>query len=998
MQEWQEERRRALEKPLRRHLEGEVRFDLASRKIYSTDASIYQIEPLGVVIPKHLRDVHTALAIAAEHRVPIVPRGGGTSLSGQSIGPGLVLDCSKYLHHILDLNLTSETVRVQPGVVLDQLNRYLAGYGYQFGPEVSTYLRATLGGMIGNNSAGSRSIVYGKTIDHVVRLQLALADGTPMVCEPMSRHEWDRRCQAPTREGQIYRTVHDIVCQHATEIHRRFPRIPRRVSGYNLDVFADRLAPTMGFHSPLPARASSQLPEDVLNLAWLIVGSEGTLAFVTEAEVKIVKRPRFRMLAVPHFVSLAASLDALATCLEFSPSAVELLDQLVIELAQQNLALRREKRLIVGHPAALLLVELQGDDRREVEDRLQRLVNRLTHLPGVQTVLTAKEASEREPLWNLRTAGLPLLLSMPGDRKPTTFVEDAAVSPDRLPEFAKRFREILRRHGTDGAYYGHASVGCLHIRPILNLKNAADVERMRKITAEVVDLVLEFNGSLSGEHGDGLARSEWNRQLFGEEIYEAFRQIKHAFDPTGQMNPGKIVDAPPMTENLRYGPNYRPYTPDHVFDYRRQGGFLGAIEMCNGSAVCRKMHGGVMCPSFRATRDEKDSTRARANVLRLALAGSQPLRDFTSDWVYEVLELCLMCKACKAECPSNVDLAKLKAEFLRHYYRVHRRPLGDYLLAWWRQLVPRAARFAPLLNWLGQRPTLRWILQKASGLDSRRSLPRLVRQDLLRWFRQHRPQPPSRPRGRVLFLADCFTTWSEPEIGQSAITLLEQLGYVVEIEPGLCCGRTLISKGFLDEAQHLVKRQARQLAPRLGEYEAILGVEPSCLLTLTDEWPELVSGSVSETIARHAQLVETWLLQQLENGTLQLELAPWPYRLAVHTHCHQKALLGSQSTLQLLRRIPQAQVELLDSTCCGMAGSFGHEHYELSVAIARLALLPELEKRRDAIVVANGTSCRHQIHDLTGRAALHPIQLIAQQWQPASSPMPQNLPPLRGCQ
>ncbi|GBD37625.1 Anaerobic glycerol-3-phosphate dehydrogenase subunit C [bacterium HR36] len=685
------------------------------------------------------------------------------------------------------------------------------------------------------------------------------------------------------------------------------------------------------------------------------------------------------MLAVPHFVYVAASMDAVATCLEWAPCAVELVEQLVIELAEQNLALQREKRLIVGRPAALLLVELQGDDRREVEERLHRLVTRLRNLPGVQTVLEAKEAAAREPLWNLRTAGLPVLLSMPGDRKPTTFVEDAAVSPERLPEFARRFREILRRHGTDGAYYGHASVGCLHIRPILNLKKAEDVARMRRITQEVVDLVLEFNGSLSGEHGDGLARSEWNRKLFGDEVYEAFRQVKRLFDPLGQMNPGKIVDAPPMTENLRYGPQYDPYRLDHVFDYRRQGGFLGAIELCNGSALCRKMHGGVMCPSFRATRDEKDSTRARANVLRLALAGAHPLRDFTSDWVYEVLDLCLMCKACKAECPSNVDLAKLKAEFLRHYYRIHRRPLRDYLLAGWRRFMPWAARLAALVEWLAQRSALRWLAEKLAGLDHRRSWPRLARQHLLHWHRQHTPAAPAGQRGTVLFLADCFTTWSEPEIGQAAITLLEQAGFSVEIWPDLCCGRTLISKGFLDEAHQLVARQAPLLARHLNDGTALLGVEPSCLLTLTDEWPDLVPGQATETIARRARLVEIWVWEQLEAGAIHLEFSPLDRPLAVHTHCHQKALLGSSATVRALQLIPEASVELLDTTCCGMAGSFGYEHYDISVAIARLSLLPELEKRPDSWVVANGTSCRHQIHDLTGRTAWHPIQLLAQQ-------------------
>jgi Fe-S oxidoreductase len=589
----------------------------------------------------------------------------------------------------------------------------------------------------------------------------------------------------------------------------------------------------------------------------------------------------------------------------------------------------------------------------------------------------AIEAERREPLWDLRRAGMPLLYGMRGDRKPVTFVEDTAVAPSRLPEFVTRFRETLRRHGTDGAFYGHASVGCLHIRPLLNLREPREVAAMRQIAEEVADLVLEYGGSLSGEHGDGLARSEFNRKMFGPVVYEAFRQVKRAFDPEGIFNPGKIVDAPAMTEHLRYGPDYRPLPLPTVFDYQKQDGLIRSIELCNGNGACRKLQGGTMCPSFRATRDEKDSTRGRANALRRALNGEDPLRELGSRWLHDVLDLCLMCKACKAECPSNVDLAKLKAEFLECYYQRHPRPLGQRLMTHLHQLNRWGALWAPLLNWVQERGISRWLLEKLAGIDRRRSLPPLHRAHFRRWFNGRKSvvegaQP-------VILLDDCFTTYHEPAIGQAAVQVLERAGCSVELAGLVCCGRPMISKGFLTEAKELVVQQLPALARRVRDGTPILGLEPSCLLTLADDWPELVPGVEAERVAAAAHLADSWLERRLATGP-SLPLSPRPGRCLLHVHCHQKALVGTAESAALLRRIPQLEVQVLDAGCCGMAGSFGfeREHYDLSVRIANLALLPALAEQPRAPVAATGTSCRHQIKDLAKRHALHPLEMVAE--------------------
>jgi FAD/FMN-containing dehydrogenase/Fe-S oxidoreductase len=958
-------RRHALERHLTKVIQGQVRFDLPTRRLYSTDASIYQIEPVGVVLPRTAADVQAAVRVAAEHHIPMVPRGGGTSLSGQAIGPGVVIDCSKYLNHILDIDPAARTARVQPGVVLEQFNQALAAHGLQFGPDVSTANRATLGGMIGNNSAGAHSILYGKTVDHVRRMETVLADGTPASFGRLALRELETRAGGAGREAAILRTLDQTVRRNHLEIRQRFPRVLRRVSGYNLDLMAD------GWEA------------GEVNLASLLVGSEGTLAFLTEAEVAVVPRHRHRGLLVPHFATMPAALDALGACLELQPSAVEMMDQMILDLARENLALRRQMSGIQGRPAAVLMVEFTSDDRLEVQDRLDKLYRRLDRAGGVTALVRAEEAATREPLWRLRESGLPLLMGLPGDRKPVAFVEDTAVAPERLPEFTQRFHDLITRHGTHGAFYGHASVGCLHIRPVLNLKDAADVATMRQISEEVADLVLEFGGSLSGEHGDGLARSEWLRKMFGDEVYEAFRRIKAAFDPEGLMNPGKIVDAPPMTENLRFGPNYHTVEPTTVLDFARHGGMAGHVELCSGTGVCRKLHGGAMCPSFRATRDEKDNTRGRANALRLALAGERPLDELRSEWVHDVLDLCLSCKACKSECPSNVDMARLKAEADRLYYETHYRPLAHRMIRRLPTVLRLGAKLAPAANWLNARRVVRWLMEKVAGIDRRRSLPPLRFDHFRRWFSRRRPGPGAGAAGRVLLFDDCFTTYSEPAIGMAAIAVLEAAGYAVELVRPVCCGRPMISKGLLTDARKLVAEQAPSLAERIADGTPILGLEPSCLLTLSDEWPQLAPGPATEQIARAARLADAWLGEQVQQGRCAVKLDRRAEPCVVHGHCHQKALVGVGSTVEALRLIPGLDVNPLDTGCCGMAGFFGyeHEHYDLSVKVAEVSLLPHLTQHQDAIVVAPGTSCRHQIKDVTGRHAVHPMELLAAQLQ-----------------
>ena len=670
-----------LERELRRVVEGEVRFDAYSRLLYSTDASMYQVEPIGVVLPRSTADVQAVLELANRYNVPVLPRGGGTSLIGQTVNHAVVLDFSKYMNQVLEVNREELWCRVQPGVIQDELNAHVRPMGLLFGPDTSTSNRATIGGMSGNNSAGSHSIAYGKTIDHVLELRCLLADGSEITLRDLTPGELEAKCRADGLEGQIYREVRRLVGQHADEIRARYPKLMRRVSGYNLDELV----------KPQP-----------FGLHRLAVGSEGTLVAVVEMKMRLVRRPKFTALDVIHYDDLQAALESSVDLLTTGPYAVEVTDKMILDLARENIEQRARMGFVQGDPAAIMMVEYSGETEAEVRAKVEALEALRARKRIGYAAHIAYEPAEQQSIWKLRKAGLGLLLGTKGDRKPIAFVEDTAVEPAKLGPFIARFREILERHGARAGYYGHCSVGCLHIRPLINLKDAGEIRKMQAIAEEITALVMEFGGGLSGEHGDGRARSPFNETLYGPRLYDAFRQVKRTFDPKGILNPGNIVDAPPMTEHLRYGPDYRAWEPDTLLDFSGQGGFAGAVEMCNGIGVCRKKLEGTMCPSYMATLDEEHSTRGRANALRAVLSGKVPRSEFTGRRMYEVLDLCLECKACKAECPANVDMAKIKYEFLAHYYRANGLPLRNRLFGRIHALARIGSALAPVSNWIAR--------------------------------------------------------------------------------------------------------------------------------------------------------------------------------------------------------------------------------------------------------------------------------------------------------
>ncbi|MGH9783039.1 MAG: FAD-linked oxidase C-terminal domain-containing protein, partial [Terriglobia bacterium] len=708
-----------LEFELKKVIRGEARFDAYSRVLYSTDASIYRIEPLGVVIPRDRDDVVAVLDVARRHGVSVIPRGAGTGLAGQAIGRGLILDFSKYMNQVLEVNPEERRVRVQPGIVLDELNHRLKPHGLFFPPDPATASRCNIGGMIGNNSCGSHSIVYGRTCDYLRSLRLLLAGGEQVETGPLSAESLAAKLAGASRESAIYREVLRVAEDNREEIDRRFPKILRRNGGYALDSL---LNPSAG--------------RDGINLSRLLAGSEGTLAVVTEAEIDLVPRPRAVTVLVAHFHELIEALDATQLILETKPSAVELLDKMVLDLTRGTQEYRRRMTFIEGDPAAVLVVEYAGDQPAELTARLDQAVEKLQRAGLGYTYLKATDAETQGNIWKVRKAGQGLLLGIVGDHKPVTFVEDTAVAPEKLPAYVARFREIVREHNTKAAFYAHASVGCLHIRPLINLKDKAEVEKMRSIAEAVADLVLEFGGSLSGEHGDGLLRSPFLRKMFGPQIYEAFRQIKRAFDPEGRLNPGKIVDSPPMTENLRTRARNgaEPAAPGTLadgrtrFDYSRLGGFVPSIEMCSGVGACRKSVEGTMCPSYMVTREEEHSTRGRAVLLQAALSGRLPRQELSSSRMFQALDLCLECKGCKGECPANVDMAKLKYEFLAHYYESHWLPLRSRLLGEVARFNEFLAPFASVFNWSAKLPLLRRIMESVVGIDHRRPLPPLARE------------------------------------------------------------------------------------------------------------------------------------------------------------------------------------------------------------------------------------------------------------------------------
>jgi FAD/FMN-containing dehydrogenase/Fe-S oxidoreductase len=947
-----------LERELRRVVEGEVRFDDYSRLLYSTDASMYQVEPIGVVLPRSKDDVRAVLELANRYNVPVLPRGGGTSLIGQTVNHAVVLDFSKYMHQVLEVSREERWCRIQPGVIQDELNAHVRPLGLLFGPDTSTSNRATLGGMSGNNSAGSHSIAYGKTIDHVLELTCLLADGSEVTLRDLTPAELDLQCRADGLEGQIYREVRRLIDQHADEIRTRYPKLMRRVSGYNLDEFV----------KPQP-----------FGLHRLAVGSEGTLVVVVEMKMRLVPRPKFTALDVIHYDDLQAALESSVDLLTTGPYAVEITDKMILDLARENIEQRTRMGFVQGDPAAIMIVEYSGETAAEVRAKVEALeALRARRRIGYAAHL-AYEPAEQQSIWKLRKAGLGLLLGTKGDRKPIAFVEDTAVEPAKLGVFIARFREILTRHGARAGYYGHCSVGCLHIRPLINLKDAGEIRKMRAIGEEITALVMEFGGGLSGEHGDGRARSPFNETLYGPRLYDAFRQVKRAFDPKGILNPGNIVDAPPMTENLRYGPEYRAWEPDTLLDFSGQGGFAGAVEMCNGIGVCRKKVEGTMCPSYMATLDEEHSTRGRANALRAVLSGKVPRSEFTGRRLHEVLDLCLECKACKAECPANVDMAKLKYEFLAHYHRANGLPLRNRLFGRIHMLARVGSALAPVSNWIAGAAPHRWLLERVAGIDRRRPLPRFARESFARWFGRRRPEGGGE-RGGVVLFHDTFNTYQTPDVAIAATRLLEALGYRVSLADRGCCGRPMISKGMLTEAAALAADNVARLAGAARQGRPIVGLEPSCLLTLRDEYPELVRTEDARLVARQSFLLEEFLRKELAAGhpLFARAHAATGRKVLLHGHCHQKALVGTGPTIAVLKAAGY-QVTEVDAGCCGMAGSFGFEaeHYDLSIKIAERRLAPAVRAvGADVAVCAPGISCRQQVEHTTGRAPKHPAELL----------------------
>lgn len=951
-----------LRKALTSEVAGEVRFERLDRAVYSTDASVYQIVPIGVVLPKSVEDVSATLRICARFGVPLTARGGGTSQAGQSIGPGVILDCSKSFNRILEVNAHERWARVEPGCVLDDLNQHVKSHGLQFAPDISTANRATIGGMVANNASGTHSIIFGKTIDHVLELRVLLADGSILQTRSLNEAELQAKCQQPDHEGECYRTVRRLAAEHALEIDRRFPKILRRVGGYNLDRFV--------------------APDD-FNLSYLFVGSEGTLGVVLEAKLRLVELPKAKGLLVVQFAHLLDALAATPLILKHQPAAVEVMDRFILDCTKLNSEAARLRDFLQGDPEAILIIEFYNQCADELQPRIKALEGELRQRNLGHHFHGASDAAGQARIWKLRTLALGLSMVEKGDAKAISFVEDTAVAPHHLRDYIAEFLEIIARHGTRAGVYAHASVGCLHVRPIVNLKTPAGVRQFEAIAHDVAALVLKFGGALSGEHGDGLVRSPFQEKMFGPALYQAFREIKRAFDPQNLLNPGKIVDAPSLASNLRFGPSY--VTPDvpTTFDFSVDGGLLRSAELCAGVGECRKKRTGSMCPSYQATCDELHSTRGRANTLRLALTGQLGLDGFTDPAVFAALELCLECKACKTECPTNVDMARIKAEFLHQHHQQHGLPWRNWLFGNIAKISGWGSRFAPVANLLTRSGPARWINERLLGIDRRRLPPPFTSRPFL-----HRPgirELVAVSSPDVLLFPDTFMNFYEPELGLATTEILRCLGNPLIPQDLRCCGRPMISNGMLNEAVSCAKHNVQRLYPWAEKGVPIIACEPSCILTIKDDYPPLLRGQLrtqAEVIAQRCFTFEEFVELKLAQGAAPLSFSTGPKRILVQGHCHQRSLVGNGPLLKFLHRVPGAEIVELDAGCCGMAGSFGYEreHYEISRQVGEQRLFPALrQSETDTVVVAPGFSCRMQIAHFTGRVAQHPANLCAGQ-------------------
>ena len=946
---------------MRREVDGEVLFDAFSRGRYSTDASIYQIDPLGVVVPRTEDAARSALQIAAEEGMPILPRGAGSSQCGQSVGAALIVDCTKYLNEVINVDFDKREVIVQPGVVLDHLNAGLRARKLWFPVDVSTSAQATIGGMAGNNSCGARSIRYGNMVHNVLGIDAWLASGDEFHFGASSE-----LASAPAAYRALVEKIHAVVRREAGEIDARWPKVLRRVQGYNLDMIQ-------------PGSAAQPLEH---NLAHLLVGSEGTLAFSKRITLKLAPIPAHKVLGVVHFASFYQAMDLTRHVVTLDPSAVELVDRTMIDLARGNAAFAPiVARFLQGEPAAILLVEFAGEDKAAQSAQLQRLSQMMGDLGNPDSVLEVSDAGLQRDIWEVRKAGLNIMMSMKGDGKPVSFIEDCAVPLEHLAEYTQRLTEVFEKHGTRGTWYAHASVGTLHVRPILDMRRDG-AQKMRAIAEEACALVRQFKGAFSGEHGDGLVRSEWIEPILGSRLTGALAEIKALLDPKGLMNPGKIVKPSRMDDRslFRYQPGYRAQPMDTALDWSAWGGFAPAVEMCNNNGHCRKFDAGTMCPSFRATGDEQHLTRGRANTLRLAISGQLGADALTSDAMRDTMALCVSCKGCRRECPTGVDMARMKIEFQHQYGKRHGLSLRQKLFAYLPRYAGTAAKFAPLLNLRDVIPGAAWLSEKWLGLSARRSLPRWSsRPFVAKGSALHSER-------KVALFIDTFSRWFEPDNARAALQVLEAAGYGVEIAAPvngsrpLCCGRTFLAAGLVEEAKIEARRLFEALRPFLQQGIPVVGLEPACLLTLRDEFQAMNLGDDAVKLAGKAVLFEEFLAAQAQTGALKLDLAPLAADGALlHGHCHQKAFDVMPAVRRVLDLIPGLKVDTVESSCCGMAGSFGYEaeHFDISMRMAELALLPAVRNAKPGtLVVADGTSCRHQIHDGAGRDALHVARVL----------------------
>ena len=948
---------------LRQKIRGDVVDDALSLGLYATDASMYQIQPLAIVVPVDREDTIKAIRQCAEQGLPLLARGGGTSLTGQSIGESVILDVSKHLTRVLELNLDEGWVRVEPGVVCSELNALLKPHGVHFAPDPATENRANIGGMIANNAAGMRSVRYGMTIDHVLEVDLALATSEVLNLAPLNAAQLAAKCSLLGREGDIYRGVRDLIERNAYDIRQRYPKVIRRSGGYALDALVDA---------------------HPWNLAKLICGSEGTLGVILEAKLRLTPLPRHSAVCLAHFDTLDASLRAAAPIVAEGPSAVELIDGVILRQARMHPLTRDICSVIQGEPAAVLVIEVQGDKFEDVAEQIQRIADGLNGCTYAAPMMTVPQAIQA--VWQLRASALGLMTTVEGSKKPVPYIEDAAVPPEVLGDYVGEVLAVCRKYNQPVSMFGHASVGLMHIRPLHDLHQAADIARMKQIQEEVFPLVQQYGGSWSGEHGDGIVRGGFNQRFFGDQLYGAFREVKQLFDPEGRMNPGKVINTPPVESHLRFGSDYQPLAVETRFHYRAQGGILAAAEQCTGVGACRKTLSGVMCPSYMATRDEMHSTRGRANALRLALTGQLGPDALASEDIKTVMDLCLSCKGCKGECPNSVDMAHLKAEVLYQHQMRHGVTLRSRFFGNQAGLARLASGpQARLVNALMGSAPMRWMMKAVLGMDPKRPLPQFARQRLSRWFAErHVTQNADEGRRRVVLFNDTYTEHYLPQVGRAAIEVLEAAGYKVELATLGDSQRSAISQGLLDQAKRNGMQLFQQLDALLAGEVPILVCEPSCASALADDLPDLLDDAkLAQRVASRVQMLDHFLEQELAAGRCTL---PWKtlgpdtsQHFLVHGHCHQKTLDGGRWTHRLLARIPGAVVGDTEAGCCGMAGAFGYEveHAELSRIIARQRLLPRLEKiSAETRVVTNGFSCRHQIADLSGRKSLHVAEVV----------------------